>query len=136
MVEKKLPLDYKIWRGEKRIRGEMRSFTIRLNLWHGLHQRYVINQRAKLFYLCICGYHNSSDMHLQIRTMAFCVICNIFLILPIPSFLFSFFFQYARIVREALCELELPYILQNVGEGSLRSKILVDASGSKEVRVW
>lgn len=40
---------------------------------------------------------------------------------------------YARIVREALCELELPYILQNVGEGSLRSKILVDASGSKEV---
>ncbi|XP_008219087.1 PREDICTED: uncharacterized protein LOC103319337 [Prunus mume] len=39
---------------------------------------------------------------------------------------------YARIVREALCELELPYILQNVGEGSLRSKSL-DASGSKEV---
>ncbi|KAL6297271.1 hypothetical protein ACE6H2_005413 [Prunus campanulata] len=41
-------------------------------------------------------------------------------------------FTYARIVREALCELELPYILQNVGEGSLRSKSL-DASGSKEV---
>ncbi|XP_004301462.1 PREDICTED: uncharacterized protein LOC101297355 [Fragaria vesca subsp. vesca] len=40
---------------------------------------------------------------------------------------------YARIVREALCELELPYILQNVGQGSLRSKLLVDASGSKEV---
>ncbi|XP_062025497.1 uncharacterized protein LOC133741793 [Rosa rugosa] len=40
---------------------------------------------------------------------------------------------YARIVREALCELELPYILQNVGEGSLRLKLLVDASGSKEV---
>ncbi|BBH05225.1 Thioredoxin family protein [Prunus dulcis] len=40
--------------------------------------------------------------------------------------------DYARIVREALCELELPYILQNVGEGSLRSKSL-DASGSKEV---
>ncbi|TQD96554.1 hypothetical protein C1H46_017804 [Malus baccata] len=39
---------------------------------------------------------------------------------------------YARIVREALCELELPYILQNVGEGSLRSKLL-EASGSKEV---
>ncbi|XP_019439237.1 PREDICTED: uncharacterized protein LOC109344960 isoform X1 [Lupinus angustifolius] len=40
---------------------------------------------------------------------------------------------YARIVREALCELELPYILQNVGEGSCRMKSLVDASGSKEV---
>lgn len=39
----------------------------------------------------------------------------------------------ARIVREALCELELPYILQNVGEGSRRTKLLLDASGSKEV---
>ncbi|XP_004499576.1 uncharacterized protein [Cicer arietinum] len=39
----------------------------------------------------------------------------------------------ARIVREALCELELPYILQNVGEGSRRMKLLLDASGSKEV---
>ncbi|XP_022733586.1 uncharacterized protein LOC111287349 isoform X3 [Durio zibethinus] len=40
---------------------------------------------------------------------------------------------YSRIVREALCELELPYILQNVGEGSRRTKLLLDASGSKEV---
>lgn len=40
---------------------------------------------------------------------------------------------YARIVREALCELELPYILQNVGNGSPRTKLLVDISGSKEV---
>ncbi|KAF8025466.1 hypothetical protein BT93_F2337 [Corymbia citriodora subsp. variegata] len=40
---------------------------------------------------------------------------------------------YARIVREALCELELPYILQNVGEGSRREKILMDLTGSKEV---
>ncbi|KAE9614476.1 hypothetical protein Lal_00012331 [Lupinus albus] len=40
---------------------------------------------------------------------------------------------YARIVREALCELELPYILQNVGEGSCRMKLLVDTSGSKQV---
>ncbi|KAE8022300.1 hypothetical protein FH972_008110 [Carpinus fangiana] len=40
---------------------------------------------------------------------------------------------YARIVREALCELELPYVLQNVGEGSRRAKILLDVSGSKEV---
>ncbi|BAT92970.1 uncharacterized protein LOC124827261 [Vigna umbellata] len=39
----------------------------------------------------------------------------------------------ARIVREALCELELPYILQNVGEGSHRMKLLLNASGSKEV---
>ncbi|KAL2335805.1 hypothetical protein Fmac_010251 [Flemingia macrophylla] len=39
----------------------------------------------------------------------------------------------ARIVREALCELELPYILQNVGEGSCRMKLLLDTSGSKEV---
>ncbi|OAY63875.1 hypothetical protein ACMD2_03355 [Ananas comosus] len=40
---------------------------------------------------------------------------------------------FARIVREALCELGLPYILQNVGEGSSRSQLLVDLSGSKEV---
>ncbi|XP_057453911.1 benzyl alcohol O-benzoyltransferase-like isoform X3 [Lotus japonicus] len=39
----------------------------------------------------------------------------------------------ARIVREALCELELPYILQNVGEGSHRMKLLLDAYGSKEM---
>ncbi|CAJ1958483.1 unnamed protein product [Sphenostylis stenocarpa] len=39
----------------------------------------------------------------------------------------------ARIVREALCELELPYVLQNVGEGSRRMKLLLDVSGSKEV---
>lgn len=42
-------------------------------------------------------------------------------------------FQYARIVREALCELELPYILQNVGEGSPQERLLIDISGSKEV---
>lgn len=40
---------------------------------------------------------------------------------------------FARIVREALCELELPYILQNVGEGSVRGRILFEISGSKEV---
>ncbi|XP_057983662.1 uncharacterized protein LOC131168340 [Malania oleifera] len=40
---------------------------------------------------------------------------------------------YARMVREALCELELPYILQNMGEGSWRTKLLLEASGSKEV---
>ncbi|KAJ6877777.1 hypothetical protein NC651_030506 [Populus alba x Populus x berolinensis] len=40
---------------------------------------------------------------------------------------------YARLVREALCELELPYILQNVGTGSQRTKLLVDSSGFQEV---
>ncbi|KAL5982880.1 hypothetical protein ACLOJK_016958 [Asimina triloba] len=40
---------------------------------------------------------------------------------------------YARIVREALCELELPYILRNVGEGSSNSNSLLQTSGSKEV---
>lgn len=40
---------------------------------------------------------------------------------------------YARIVREALCELELPYILHNVGEGSKKSKLLLQISGSNEV---
>lgn len=47
-----------------------------------------------------------------------------------------FFLQYARIVREALCELELPYILHNVGEGSPKSDLLIQKSGSKEVRFW
>lgn len=41
--------------------------------------------------------------------------------------------QYARIVREALCELEIPYILQSVGEGSKRERLLNEISGSKEV---
>ncbi|CAN6475600.1 unnamed protein product [Victoria cruziana] len=40
---------------------------------------------------------------------------------------------YARIVREALCELELPYILNNVGEGSSRVSYLYQISGTKEV---
>ncbi|KAL6961933.1 hypothetical protein U1Q18_036892 [Sarracenia purpurea var. burkii] len=40
---------------------------------------------------------------------------------------------YARLVREALCELELPYILQTVGEGSRRINLLLEASGSTEV---
>ncbi|XP_057490635.1 uncharacterized protein LOC130776426 isoform X4 [Actinidia eriantha] len=40
---------------------------------------------------------------------------------------------YARIVREALCELELPYIHQTVGKGSPRINLLREASGSNEV---
>ncbi|KAL6650768.1 hypothetical protein ACP70R_009693 [Stipagrostis hirtigluma subsp. patula] len=41
--------------------------------------------------------------------------------------------SYARIVREALCELELPYVLQNVGEGSSKMDLLSKKSGSKQV---
>ncbi|KAG2566434.1 uncharacterized protein LOC120683283 isoform X1 [Panicum virgatum] len=41
--------------------------------------------------------------------------------------------SYARIVREALCELELPYVLQNVGEGSSKMDALQRISGSKQV---
>ncbi|KAG8064630.1 hypothetical protein GUJ93_ZPchr0004g40139 [Zizania palustris] len=41
---------------------------------------------------------------------------------------------YARIVREALCELEVPYILQNVGEGSSKMDLLLRMSGSKQVK--
>ncbi|XP_010455391.1 PREDICTED: uncharacterized protein LOC104736994 isoform X1 [Camelina sativa] len=40
---------------------------------------------------------------------------------------------YSRLVREALCELELPYVLHNIGEGSTRMKSLVNASGSNKV---
>ncbi|XP_037477926.1 uncharacterized protein LOC119355243 [Triticum dicoccoides] len=40
---------------------------------------------------------------------------------------------YARIVREALCELELPYVLQNVGEGSSKMSSLLSLAGSKQV---
>ncbi|CAA6660216.1 unnamed protein product [Spirodela intermedia] len=39
----------------------------------------------------------------------------------------------ARIVREALCELELPYILHNVGDGSSKAESLVQISGSNKV---
>uniref|UniRef100_A0ACD5UWM9 Uncharacterized protein n=1 Tax=Avena sativa TaxID=4498 RepID=A0ACD5UWM9_AVESA len=40
---------------------------------------------------------------------------------------------YARFVREALCELELPYVLKNVGEGSLKMDSLLRVAGSKQV---
>lgn len=55
------------------------------------------------------------------------------LIMVVPSPLRTFWIQCARIVREALCELELPYVLQNVGEGSSRTDLLVRKSGSKQV---
>ncbi|XP_020597498.1 uncharacterized protein LOC110037242 isoform X2 [Phalaenopsis equestris] len=40
---------------------------------------------------------------------------------------------FARIVREAICELELPYVLHNVGEGSSNTELLVQISGSNKV---
>ncbi|XP_073306886.1 uncharacterized protein [Primulina huaijiensis] len=52
---------------------------------------------------------------------------------PPPEKLELFSFEnnpYARIVREVLCELELPYILQNVGQGSRRAQLLLELSGS------
>ncbi|XP_010538905.1 PREDICTED: uncharacterized protein LOC104813086 isoform X2 [Tarenaya hassleriana] len=55
---------------------------------------------------------------------------------PPPEMLELFSYEnnpYARLVREALCELELPYVLRNVGEGSVRIRSLLDASGSNEV---
>ncbi|KAM0916620.1 hypothetical protein ACQ4PT_009988 [Festuca glaucescens] len=40
---------------------------------------------------------------------------------------------YARFVHEALCELELPYVLQNVGEGSSKMDSLLSVAGAKQV---
>jgi len=37
--------------------------------------------------------------------------------------------QFARLVREALCELELPYVLKNAGKGSPRRAELVELTG-------
>ncbi|KAK4385578.1 hypothetical protein Sango_2681800 [Sesamum angolense] len=37
------------------------------------------------------------------------------------------------LLRAALCELELPYVLQSVGNGSKRAKLLYEMSGSEEV---
>ncbi|EFJ28502.1 hypothetical protein SELMODRAFT_93757, partial [Selaginella moellendorffii] len=41
--------------------------------------------------------------------------------------------HFARLVREALCELELPYILWNTGKGSLNCSKLKQISGSTQV---
>jgi glutathione S-transferase len=40
---------------------------------------------------------------------------------------------YCRIAREALCELELPYLLRNVGKGSPRRAELVARAGKMQV---
>ena len=37
--------------------------------------------------------------------------------------------QFARLCREALCELELPYTLRNVGAGSPKRETLTEAGG-------
>ncbi|KAL2623424.1 hypothetical protein R1flu_003629 [Riccia fluitans] len=41
--------------------------------------------------------------------------------------------QFARLVREALCELELPYILRNAGKGSALRDSLLKIAGSTQV---
>lgn len=41
--------------------------------------------------------------------------------------------QFARLVREALCELELPYLLHNVGKGSAGQVALRQRTGSSQV---
>jgi glutathione S-transferase len=40
---------------------------------------------------------------------------------------------YARLVREALCELELPYVLHNLGRGSARREAFAKMSGKMMV---
>ena len=40
---------------------------------------------------------------------------------------------YCRIVRETLCELELPYLLHNVGKGSPKREAFVELSGKMQV---
>jgi glutathione S-transferase len=40
---------------------------------------------------------------------------------------------YCRRVRETLCELELPYVLHNVGKGSPRRPAFVERSGKQQV---
>jgi hypothetical protein len=62
---------------------------------------------------------------------ACCIVRSLIMVVPSP--LRTFWIQCARIVREALCELELPYVLQNVGEGSSRTDLLLRKSGSKQV---
>lgn len=55
---------------------------------------------------------------------------------PPPELLQLFSYEnnsYARLVREALCELELPYVLHNIGEGSTRMRSLLNVSGSDKV---
>jgi glutathione S-transferase len=41
--------------------------------------------------------------------------------------------QFARLVRETLCELELPYILRNSGKGSSCRPALLQIAGSTKV---
>ncbi|HSN97289.1 MAG TPA: glutathione S-transferase N-terminal domain-containing protein [Candidatus Nanopelagicales bacterium] len=51
-----------------------------------------------------------------------------------PLELYSFEVSpYCRIAREALCELEIPYLLHNVGKGSPRREAFVARSGKMQV---
>ncbi|MGH6629251.1 MAG: glutathione S-transferase N-terminal domain-containing protein, partial [Burkholderiales bacterium] len=40
---------------------------------------------------------------------------------------------YCRLVRETLCELELPYLLRNTGKGSRNRKTLLDRAGKVQL---
>jgi glutathione S-transferase len=40
---------------------------------------------------------------------------------------------FSRIVRERLCELEIPYVLHNVGKGSLKREAFIARSGKMQV---
>ena len=40
---------------------------------------------------------------------------------------------FCRLVRETLCELELPYLLHNVAKGSARRDAFVELSGKMQV---
>jgi glutathione S-transferase len=40
---------------------------------------------------------------------------------------------FCRLVREALCELELPYLLHNVAKGSPKREAFVSRSGKMQV---
>ncbi len=51
-----------------------------------------------------------------------------------PLVLYSFEASpYCRLVREALCELEIPYLLRNVAKGSKKRKQFVEMSGKMMV---
>ena len=44
--------------------------------------------------------------------------------------------QFARLVREALCELEVPYVLYNCGKGSPRRETLRGVAEGRRCRIW
>lgn len=62
------------------------------------------------------------------------ILCGMHVVTELFVFIFvSFNEQFARLVREALCELELPYILRNAGKGSSLQPTLLQLAGSTQV---